>query len=74
MPWTADDAERHTKKKPIALNANACGQKSPTRYWPIPQTKDVPFARPTQRLAETTPSRTIPDALSPDVFCGFLGF
>jgi hypothetical protein len=42
MPWTADDAERHTKK-PTALNVSACGQKSPIRYWLIPETKDALF-------------------------------
>ena len=30
MPWATDDAERHTKK--ALLNANACGQKLPTRF------------------------------------------
>ena len=48
MPWTADDAERHTKKAD-SPNLSACGQKSPIRYWLKRETKAALFARKSVR-------------------------
>src|SRR5262249_46440592 len=43
-------------RKPIALNVNACGPKSPIRCRLKPETKSVPSARQTERSEDITQS------------------